>query len=165
MLAKMEAQRVLPAGEQETQVSLATLRETVRRMATMPGERVLVLVSPGFLTLAEHQPDEYDAIEHALRASVIINVLNARGLYATNIDASRMVIDATSAITMPPTVVERIKQDILRQSQTQQEALLTEIAADTGASISITTTIWKRASAAPHRLRKSIICCAFNHRT
>ena len=132
MLAKMEAQRVLQAGEQETQVSLAMLRETVRRMATMPGERVLVLVSPGFLTLAEHQPDEYDAIERALRANVIINVLNARGVYTTNIDASRTVMDATSAITMPPTVVEQIKQDLLHQSQALQEALLTEIAADTG---------------------------------
>jgi VWFA-related protein len=132
MLAKMKAQRVLQAGEQETQVSLAMLRETVRRMATMPGERVLVLVSPGFLTLAEHQPDEYDAIERALRASVIINVLNARGVYTTNIDASRAVMDATSSITMAPTVLEQIKQDLLHQSQTLREALLTEIAADTG---------------------------------
>ena len=132
VLAKMEAQHVLQAGEQETQVSLATLRQTVQRMATMPGERVLVLVSPGFLTLAEHQPDEYDAIEHALRAGVIINVLNARGLYTTNIDASRAMIDATSPITMPPAVVEQIKQNLMLQSQALQEALLTEIAADTG---------------------------------
>ena len=125
-LAKMEARRVLIAGEQETRVALATLRETVQRMATMPGERVLVLVSPGFLTLAEHQPDEYDAIEHALHANVVINVFNARGLYATNIDASRAVIDATSA------VVEQVKQNLMLQSQALQEALLTEIAADTG---------------------------------
>ena len=131
-LAKVEAQLVLPAGEHETQVSLATIKDTVRRMSTMPGERVLVLVSPGFLTLAEHQPDEYDAIERALRANVVINVLNARGLYTTNTDASRMVIGATPPMTMPPTVVEQVKQNLMLQSQALQEALLTEIAADTG---------------------------------
>jgi len=55
VLAKMEAQHVLQQGAGNPG-SLATLRQTVQRMATMPGERVLVLVSPGFLTLADHQP-------------------------------------------------------------------------------------------------------------
>lgn len=118
-----EARRALSAGEQETQVSLAVLKDTVRRMAAMPGERVLVLVSSGFLTLAEHQPDEYDVIARALHANVIINVLNARGLYTTNIDASRTMLDLGA---------ERIKQLLLRQSEMAEEALLGEIAADTG---------------------------------
>ncbi|MGB9457289.1 MAG: VWA domain-containing protein [Bryobacteraceae bacterium] len=122
-LAKMEARRVLIAGQQETQVALATLKDAVRRMSTMPGERALVLVSPGFLTLAEHQPDEYDVIERALRANVVINVLNARGLYTTNIDASHATMDANA---------EQVKQNLMLQSQALQEALLTEVAADTG---------------------------------
>jgi len=131
-IAKVEARRVLIAGERETRVALATLKDVVRRMSTMPGERVLVLVSPGFLTLAEHQPDEYDAIEHALRAGVVINVLNASGLYTTNVEASRAMIVGTSAISMPPAVVEQVRQNLKLQSQALQEALLTEIAADTG---------------------------------
>ena len=73
------AQQVLNAGEQETRVALAALKDAVRRMSAMPGERILVLVSPGFLTLSENQPDEYDAIDRALRANVLMNVLNARG--------------------------------------------------------------------------------------
>jgi VWFA-related protein len=121
--AIIEARRVLIMGEQETQVSLAALKDAVRRMSAMPGERILVVVSPGFLTLAEHQPDEYDVIERALRANVLVNVLNARGLYTTNIDASHQVLD---------TRTERTKQTLLRQSEAQQEALLTEFAADTG---------------------------------
>jgi len=131
-VAKMEARRVLIAGDQETQVALATLKDALRRLSEMPGERVLVLVSPGFLTLAEHQPEEYDAIERALHAGVVINVLNARGMYTTNVDASRAMIGATSPITMPPAVVEQVKQDLQSQSQALQEALLAEIAADTG---------------------------------
>jgi VWFA-related protein len=122
-IAMTEAQRVLGAGQHETQVTLATLKDTVRRMAAMPGERLLVLVSPGFYNPFDRQSDANDSIEHALRANVIINVLNARGLYTTNVDASRRVLNAEA---------ERIKQDILRQSEAQQEALLTEFAADTG---------------------------------
>jgi VWFA-related protein len=118
-----EARRVLAAGVHETQVALAALKDVVRRMSAMPGERILVLVSPGFLTLSEHQPDEYDAIDHALRANVLVNVLNARGLYTTNIDASHQVLDSRA---------ERTKQTLLRESEAQQEALLSEIAADTG---------------------------------
>ena len=137
------AQRVLSAGEHETQVSLAVLKDTVRRMSAMPGERVLVLVSPGFLTLAEHAPDEYDVIDRALRANVIVNVLNARGLYTTNIDASRVVLDVMPTTQQPATsrtinregsgpAAEQTKQYLLHQSETAAESLLTEIAADTG---------------------------------
>jgi len=118
-----EAQRTLRSGEQETEVALGSLKSMVQRMSAMPGERVLVLVSPGFLSLSEHWAMESDLIERALRAKVIINVLNARGLYTTNIDASRAVIDSYA---------ERTKQFILRQSDMAKESLLAEVAADTG---------------------------------
>lgn len=138
------AQRVLYAGEHETQVSLAVLKDTVRRMSAMPGERVLLMVSPGFLTLADHTPDEYDVIDRALHANVIINVLNARGLYTTNIDASRVVLNVTPVGQFPAASgkganqegngppAEGIKQFLLRQSQMAEESLLSEFAADTG---------------------------------
>jgi VWFA-related protein len=137
------AQQVLNAGEHEAQVSLAVLKDAVRRMSAMPGERVLLLVSPGFLTLAENAPDEYDVIDRALHANVIINVLNARGLYTTNIDASRVVLDVAPTGQFPALTrsvdpdgagppAEQTKQDELRQSRMAEESLLSEIAADTG---------------------------------
>ena len=137
------AQQVLNAGEQETRVALAALKDAVRRMSAMPGERILVLVSPGFLTLAENAPDEYDVIDRALHANVIINVLNARGVYTTNIDASRVVLDVAPTGQFPAVTrsvnsggagppAEQTKQTLLRQSEALQEALLAEVAADTG---------------------------------
>ena len=111
------------AGHHETQVSLAVLKDIVQHMTGMPGERVLVLVSPGFLTLAEFQSTENDTIEHALRANVIINTLNARGLYTTFVDASRRTISANA---------EMIKQNLERQSDMETDGLLAEIAAGTG---------------------------------
>ena len=47
----------------------------------MPGQRALVLVSPGFLML-DQQMDEYEVMDRAIRANVTISTLNARGLYA-----------------------------------------------------------------------------------
>jgi len=71
---------VLRAGEQESHVALDSLNAVVRRVSQMPGQRTVVLASPGFLT-----PDmEYqysDIIDHAVHSQVVINSLDARGLY------------------------------------------------------------------------------------
>ncbi len=81
--------RVLDAGDHETQVSLATLKSAVRRMAAMPGQRSIILVSPGF-----YNPDQLQAqmeiTDRALHSGVIISALDARGLYTVMPDiASR----------------------------------------------------------------------------
>lgn len=71
---------VLSAGEHESRVSLLALKDVVHRVSRMPGQRSIVLVSPGFIT-----PDleyEYtDIVDGAVRSQVVINSLDARGLY------------------------------------------------------------------------------------
>jgi hypothetical protein len=47
----------------------------------MPGQRTVVLLSPGFLTPLAEQ-DKTDIIDRAIRSNVIINTLDGRGLYA-----------------------------------------------------------------------------------
>jgi len=47
----------------------------------MPGQRSVILISPGFLTLFDLYQDKSEIIDHAIRANVIINSLDARGLY------------------------------------------------------------------------------------
>jgi VWFA-related protein len=80
MLVTTQAAGVLSAGEHESHVALDSLSAVVRRVSQMPGQRSVVLASPGFLT-----PDmEYqysDIIDHAVRSQVVINSLDARGLY------------------------------------------------------------------------------------
>ena len=44
------AARELALGEQESRVALSVLKDVVRRMAVMPGQRSMVVVSPGYLT-------------------------------------------------------------------------------------------------------------------
>jgi VWFA-related protein len=82
------ARQALNGHEHETRVALGTLEGVVRRMATMPGARTIVLVSPGFL--AREQQALMDAIlQRAVRAQVIVNCLDSRGLYtAPGFDAS-----------------------------------------------------------------------------
>ena len=92
-----------PSGEgsQSTQAALASelasravllsLQELCRRMATLPGQRSIILLSPGFMTwtpLVDAGPGAayltYDVdpvIARALRAGVVVNTFDVRGLY------------------------------------------------------------------------------------
>jgi len=48
-LAQAAADRAVAQGDSETQYAYRHLEDVVRRLANMPGQRVLVLVSPGFI--------------------------------------------------------------------------------------------------------------------
>lgn len=82
------AREKLSEGGQELRISLGVLRDIVRRIAALPGDRIIILVSPGFMN-----PDELtmqaDIAERALHSGVVINALDARGLYTNMPDASR----------------------------------------------------------------------------
>src|SRR6266478_3971544 len=49
-LAQAAAFRMVSQGDNETEYAYRHLEDVVRRLANMPGQRVLVLVSPGFIT-------------------------------------------------------------------------------------------------------------------
>jgi VWFA-related protein len=74
------ASQILNVGEEESRMALRVLNGIVRRMAALPGQRSLVLVSPGFLT-PDLQYDYNELIDNALRGQVIVNSIDARGLY------------------------------------------------------------------------------------
>jgi VWFA-related protein len=81
---------VWPAiGERDVWGSLATVSEIVRRMGTPPGQRTLILISPGFLALtAESMMEKSKVLDLAAQSNVTIRALDARGLYTTEVDAS-----------------------------------------------------------------------------
>jgi VWFA-related protein len=79
-LAQEAARQALILGDQETHISLISLKDIVRRVAATPGAHSIVLVSPGFIT-PQQLNDVDDIIERAVRANIIINALDARGLY------------------------------------------------------------------------------------
>ena len=85
-MARSAAMQELAFGDHETQVSLDSLKDAVRRIAAMPGRRSLILVSPGFIDPDQTQ-EQMEIADRALHSGVIISALDARGLYTDMQDA------------------------------------------------------------------------------
>lgn len=100
--ARAAAAQVLPEGDHETRISLTVLRDVVRRLSAMPGQRAMIVISPGFLTLDDMQLEKTEIMDRAIRANVIISSLNARGLYTITPggDASQPSPISSTAVTM-----------------------------------------------------------------
>ena len=79
-VAQTAAAQGLSTGDAETHLALASLKDVVRRVSAVPGERCMVLVSPGFIT-PQQEYDVDNIIDRAMRANIIISALDARGLY------------------------------------------------------------------------------------
>jgi VWFA-related protein len=91
-LADAAARRALTVGRQDVQSTYATIRDLVRRVAALPGQRTLILISPGFLPLDQQSLiAESQIVDFAVRGNVTLSVLDARGLYTTGITASENV--------------------------------------------------------------------------
>ena len=75
-----KAYQVLNIGEHDSRLAIGVLHDVVRRIAAMPGQRNLVLISPGFLT-PEMDYEDNEVIDRAVRTQVVISSLDARGLY------------------------------------------------------------------------------------
>lgn len=94
-MAAAAASMALMTGETESRLALTVLKDIVRRIALMPGQRSVVLVSPGFLT-PQLETEYTEVIDRAVRSQVIINALDARGLYTVvpPVDASSSGVSA-----------------------------------------------------------------------
>ena len=75
------AQNMMGLSEQFARDTLGIISDVIRYLGRMPGHRMLVLASSGFLTqtLADKQDK---VINEAVKANVIINSLDAKGLVA-----------------------------------------------------------------------------------
>ena len=88
-MAAAAAARALAVGDEDARQSLLSIEKVVRAMAKLPGQRTLILVSPGFLSLSpEAMGFKSQVFDEAAGANVVINTLDARGLYVGNVSAS-----------------------------------------------------------------------------
>ncbi|HEX5424226.1 MAG TPA: VWA domain-containing protein [Candidatus Acidoferrales bacterium] len=85
MLAQSSATQAYEEGSLETDFSLRRLEEALRRLSGLPGQRILVLLSPGFI-YPEREYQLSQLIDKANRANIFINTLDARGLYTPDMD-------------------------------------------------------------------------------
>ena len=125
------AMQNLQIGEEDSRRALGVLKNAVRRILQMPGQRHLVLVSPGFLT-PELEYEYNDVIDRALRGQVVIGALDARGLYTVIPfgDASHPGRPETDLRTQSFTPTSRAQFDI--QAASIESDILATLAYGTG---------------------------------
>ena len=75
------AARLLSQGEGDLQQTLKVLTDIVHRMSILPGQRGIVLLSPGFLITQDFRGAESDLLDRALRANVTLSAMDSTGLY------------------------------------------------------------------------------------
>jgi VWFA-related protein len=116
-MAQSAAREEIGIGRVETQASLRILKDLVQGMAKAPGERSIVVVSPGFFIADD--PAQVEVIDSAVRANITINALDPRGLLpATDITQQQA-----------PSASKRLYQSL---SDSQEAAVLDELADATG---------------------------------
>jgi VWFA-related protein len=77
--------------------ALDGLRGVFRALAHMPGKRLVALVTPGFAQTEDWRYEQTDLIETAVRAGIVVNVVDPGVTYATLEDFNR----ANQAATPP----------------------------------------------------------------
>lgn len=115
-IAKAAAREQAAIGRTQTQASLRVLKDLLQGLSKAPGERTILLVSPGFFTGGD--PGQTEAIDSAVRANITIDTLDPRGLLPPN-DVTEPGFDPSRAMYKS-------------LSDTQESAVLAELADATG---------------------------------
>jgi VWFA-related protein len=123
-MAQAAAERTSTAGDSQTDFVYRHLEDAMRRLSAMPGQRVMVFISPGFIVTA-YTHEQGDLIDRANRANIVINTIDARGLYTPD-----MGDIASSQQTNPATAGP--KAMFRTSAQFAQSAILGELADGTG---------------------------------
>jgi VWFA-related protein len=126
MMAQAAAQREFNFGETQLNFTYQNIEALIRRMSALPGQRVIVMMSPGFfVTPTMHESGEI--IDRATKANIVINTIDARGLYVNSVyDASN------SASLFDPRSGNPLKIQFLMTEEAIQNDVLAELADGTG---------------------------------
>lgn len=123
-MAQSVAFAELAAGDAESEIVYRNIETALRRLSGMPGQRVMVFDSPGFIP-GTMWSEISNAIDRANHASIIINTIDARGLYTPDFgDIADPPRDAPN--TAGPKTMYRAA------AQNAQEEVLADFASGTG---------------------------------
>ena len=126
-MARSAAAQSLATGDQDVWATLAMVKQFVRKMAALPGQRTLILVSPGFLTLTpEAMSEKSQLLDLAAQSNVTMSALDARGLYTTDLDATQRGGGSAMAL------VTGIDSQYHRETMALDEDVMAELADGTG---------------------------------
>ncbi len=120
-----ESRSILDQVEFSSRRVFQSLESLARQMATQPGQRSVVFLSPGFFTEMQTY-DLNQVVDRALRAGVVINTLDARGVYV-----DLPFGDASQQGSVDPRVAG-LRSQIHQQSMLAQTGVLSALASGTG---------------------------------
>ena len=123
-VAQTSAMQALSLGDIENDYAYRHLEDVLRALSGRPGERIMLLASPGFLLTTQFL-DEMGIIDRANRANIVINTVDARGLYTPDL----------GDIAQPTTDTVRtagFKSSYRQAGQFEQQFVLADFAAGTG---------------------------------
>jgi len=125
-MASTTSQRVVSSGDAQTEYVYRHLEQIMRRLAGMPGQRVMVFVSPGFVITTALNLESSSLVDQANRSNIVINTIDARGLYTPDLfgDISDPSHDSTRTVG--------IKSSYRVQAQSAQSDILAQLADGTG---------------------------------
>ena len=124
-MAESTAMRALTLGHQDVQVTYASMTEYVRRVAALPGQRTIILVSSGFLSLSsEEKTEESRLMDLAAQSNVILSAMDARGLYTTELNSNER--------SQGSGVLLQLQAEYHRNTMTTSENVMAELADATG---------------------------------
>jgi hypothetical protein len=122
--ARQAASQALTFGDTETRLALDVLKQVVRRVSAMPGQRSIVLVSPGFFLTSDHLHDVTPILESAIHSNVMVSALDARGLFTTGPTAAEGSQNSIRS--------QIVNSEYQRQTAMVQSQVLAELADGTG---------------------------------
>jgi VWFA-related protein len=123
-MAQAEAGTVLAREDTSTEYALRHMEDVIRHLSAMPGQRVIIFVSPGFITSTLFL-EFSELVDRATKANVVVNTIDARGLYTPDMG------DIADPYTDPPQVAG-FKSMYRVSAQLAQEDVLAQLADGTG---------------------------------
>ncbi len=124
-MAQGMAGAVVGREDSSTEYALRHMEEVMRRLATMPGQRIMVFVSPGFITSTLHL-EFSELVDRATKANIVVNTIDARGLYTPDMGD---IADPTRNFSYRTT---GYRATYAVAAQQAQEDVLAELADGTG---------------------------------
>jgi VWFA-related protein len=124
-IAQAMAGAVVGREDSSTEYVLRHMEDVMRRLGTMPGQRIMVFVSPGFITSTLHL-EFSDLVDRATKANIVINTIDARGLYTPDMG------DIANPSTNASYRTAGYRATYAVAAQLAQEDVLAELADGTG---------------------------------
>jgi VWFA-related protein len=123
-MAQSTAGLVLTREDSSTEYALRHMEDTIRRLGSMPGQRIMVFVSPGFIP-STLELEFSEVVDRAAKANIVINTIDARGLYTPDMgDITNPNIDTPA--------IAGYKSSYRVAAQSAQQDVLSQLADGTG---------------------------------